>query len=231
MIVFLWHLLTRKYQAEVRKGEKVKTYQKMDLLHALYIMAIVAAELMGAKTFPLGFMSASVAIFLLPITFSINDLVFEVYGRERAMSFMRSGLQILFFLFAFNILAVMLPPTDRFASANGAYALIFSKSLRMTAASLAAFWVSERLDVVVFSRIKAKMSKQSFWLRSNLSNVISMFIDTVVFMTLAFYSPGKSGFLISLIIPYWLLKVSMSVVTTPVTQWGVNWLQRGTKEN
>ena len=89
----------------------MKKYQKMDLLHALYITAIVASELMGAKTFPLGFMSASVAIFVLPITFSINDIIFEVHGRERAMSFMHSVLQILFFLFAFTCLAVMLPPT------------------------------------------------------------------------------------------------------------------------
>ncbi len=203
----------------------MKKYQKLDLLHALYIMAIVAAELMGSKTFSLSFISASVAIFVLPVTFSINDIIFEVEGKERALSFMRSGLQILFFLFFFNVIAVLLPPSSRFEPSNEAYSLIFSKSLRMTVASLIAFWVSERMDIHVFSKIKERFAAQSFWLRSNLSNVLSMFADTSIFMFLAFYRPGNELFLVSLIIPYWLLKISMSVIMTPISKKGIEWLQ------
>lgn len=208
----------------------MKEYQKLDLLHALYITAIVASELMGSKTFPLFFMNASVAIFTIPITFSINDIVFEVYGRERALSFVRSGLNILFFLFLFNALAVVLPPSVRFAESNEAYTLIFGKSMRIIVASLIAFFVSERLDVLVFSKLKERLSEKALWLRNNVSNILSMFVDSTIFMFLAFYSPGNIGFLISLIIPYWLLKVSASAVLTPVVYRGVRWLKESKSE-
>ena len=200
--------------------------QKVDLLHALYVAAIVAAELMGSKIFTLQGINASVAIFVLPITFSINDIIFEVFGKKRALSFVRSGLYILFFLVAFNLLALALPAADRFLDANDAYQLIFSKSLRITVASLLAFWTSERLDVYIFSRLKEKFRHHKFWLRNNLSNVFGLLIDTTVFMFLAFYQPGNFGFILSLVWPYWLLKFAFSAFGTPLTSLGVKWLQK-----
>lgn len=201
-------------------------FQKLDLMHALYIASIVASELMGSKTFSIFFLNASVAIFTLPITFSVNDVVFEVYGRERALSFVRSGLYILFLLFLFNILAVFLPASSRFESSNDAYNLIFGKSLRLIVASLTAFFVSERLDVLIFSKIKEKMNNKSLWLRNNISNLFGQLVDTSIFIILAFYRPGNIGFLISLIIPYWLLKTTSSLLMTPVVYKGVSWLRR-----
>ncbi|MBU0576608.1 queuosine precursor transporter [Patescibacteria group bacterium] len=208
----------------------MQEYQKLDSLHALYIASIVASELMGSKTFPLLFLNASVAIFTLPITFSINDIIFEVYGKKRALSFVRSGLQILFFLFAFNLLAVILPPSARFQTSSDAYQLIFGKSMRIILASLTAFFVSERLDVFVFSKIKAKLADHHLWLRNNVSNLLGQLIDTILFMTLAFYQPGNIGFLISLIIPYWLLKSFSSLAMTPLVYKGVAWLKEEEKK-
>jgi len=198
----------------------------MDFLHALYIAAIVAAELMGSKIFAVGGVNASVAIFVLPLTFSINDIIFEVYGKKRALSFVRSGLHILFFLVAFNILALVLPPADRFLTTNDAYNLIFSKSLRITVASLFAFWTAERLDVYVFSKLKEKFKHHKFWVRNNLSNLFGLLLDTTVFMFLAFYQPGNFWFILSLVWPYWLLKFAFAAFGTPITSLGVKWLQK-----
>ena len=199
---------------------------KTDFLHALYIAAIVAAELMGSKIFTLYGLNASVAIFVLPLTFSINDIIFEVYDKKRALSFVRSGLYILFFLVLFNILALILPPAERFLATQDAYQLIFSKSLRITMASLLAFWTSERLDVYIFSRLKEKFEQHQFWVRNNLSNLFGLLIDTTVFMFLAFYKPGNFWFILSLVWPYWLLKFIFSAFGTPLTAWGVKWLRK-----
>lgn len=57
--------------------------KKLDFLHALYIAAIVSSELMGSKTFPVWKFNATVAVFLLPVIFSINDILFKVFGRKR----------------------------------------------------------------------------------------------------------------------------------------------------
>jgi uncharacterized integral membrane protein (TIGR00697 family) len=201
-----------------------RTY-KLDLLLALYITCIVAAELMGAKTFPLLWLNASVAIFTLPITFIINDVVTEVEGRARALNFMRSAFTVLLFLAAFNVLAISLPPSTRAAAFEPAYQAIFSKSLRMTLASLTAFFVAQQLDIFVFSKLRARLQHAGLWLRSNVSNILSMFADTVLFMFLAFFEPGNAAFVWSLVIPYWGLKCFFSMVETPLTYLAIRWLR------
>lgn len=210
--------------------------KKLDLIISLYIFCIVVSELMGAKTFPLftiaGFkLNASVAIFTIPIIFSANDIIVEVYGKERARSLIRSSIFIIAFLLLFTILATSLPPSGRFAQSESAYDLIFTKAMRFSIASLVAFITAEFLDVYIFAKIREKMGKKALWLRNNVSNFISQFIDTAVFMTLAFYTLGQSfgsnfAFLAGLILPYWLLKCSMSVLETPLVYLGVNWLKK-----
>lgn len=210
--------------------------QKFDLLVAVYIGCIALAELLGAKTFPLanifGYqLNASVAIFVLPLIFTINDMVTEVYGKERTRSIIRSGLVVIGMILLFSLLATNLPPSTRFTPTESAYDTIFGLSARIAGASLTAFTIAEFLDVLVFVKLRKALGKKALWLRNNASNFISQFVDTTLFMFLAFYSFDRGfdaniSFLFSLILPYWLLKCSMSIVETPLVYWGVNWLKK-----
>lgn len=208
---------------------------KFDFLIGLYIFCTIVSELMGAKTFVLwnnGFtLNASVAIFVIPIIFSINDIITEVHGAKRARSLIWTSLIIVALLALYSFLAISLPPSGRFAGSEAAYDSIFAKSIRMSLASITAFAFADFLDVFIFSKIRAKMGKKALWLRNNASNFISQFFDTTIFMFLAFYAFEKSfmdnaPFLFSLIIPYWLLKCSMSIIETPFVYLGVKWLKK-----
>ena len=209
--------------------------QKLDFLISLYVFCIAVSELMGGKTFPiadLGFMklNASIAIFTIPVIFSVNDIIAEVYGRERARSVVRSGLIVVFLIILFSLFATNLPPSQRFATKEQAYDTIFTMSIRFAASSLTAFAIAEFLDVFLFVKIREKLGKGRLWLRNNVSNIISQFVDTTVFITLAFYAFNKPlgdnvSFLVSIILPYWLLKCFMSVIETPFVYLAVRWLK------
>lgn len=191
--------------------------------------------MMGSKTFPLanifGFqLNASVAIFLIPLLFTINDVITEVYGKERTRSVIRSGLIVIVLVLVTSILFTTLPPSGRFQATESAYDVVFGKSARIAFASLVAFSLAEFLDVLVFSKLRERLGKSKLWLRTNLSNFAAQFIDTIVFMTLAFYAFNESFnenfvFLLGLIVPYWLLKCFMSVIETPFVYIGVKWLK------
>ncbi len=213
--------------------------EKLDLLISVYIFCIAVSELMGAKTFPLltvfGYkLNASVAIFVVPLIFTINDMITEVYGKERTRSIIRSGLIVILLILLFSVFATNLPPSQRFVGSEKAYDAIFGLSARIAAASLTAFAMAEFLDVFVFAKLRSRLGKSKLWLRNNLSNFASQLVDTVVFMTLAFYAIDKPflnnvSFLVSLIIPYYLLKCFMSVIETPLVYFGVNWLKNEKK--
>jgi len=214
---------------------------KLDLVISLYIFCIAVSELMGAKTFPIGHLgsfhlNASVAIFVIPLLFAINDIITEVYGKARARSVIWSGMVVIFLLFLFSLLATSLPASSRFLPTDSAYYEIFQKSARISAASLVSFAIADFLDVYIFSKIRQRLGKRKLWLRTNVSNFISQFVDTSIFITLAFYALDLSfganySFLLGLIIPYWLLKCFMSVVETPFVYLGVRWLKLGKEIN
>lgn len=209
--------------------------QKMDFLISLYIFCIAVVELMGTKTFPITQigswkLNASVAIFLIPILFSITDIIIEVHGKERARSLVRSGLVMVFFIMLYSLLATALPPTARFAPSEAAYDSVFFKTVRIAIASLIAFGVSEFTDMYIFSKIRERMKSKALWFRNNASNFVSQFLDTILFISLAFYATNKgfgdnASFLWSLILPYWLLKCAMSILETPLVYAGVKWLK------
>jgi uncharacterized integral membrane protein (TIGR00697 family) len=189
---------------------------------------------MGAKTFPLLSLpwlklNASVSIFVIPLIFTINDIVVEVYGKERARSIVRSSLVVILMFLGAAILFTSLPPSTRSQSNEAAYDAIFGLSIRFSIASLIAFILSDFLDIYIFSWIREKFGKKRLWLRNNVSNMLSQFIDAITFMTLAFYALDQSffqnvSFIASLLIPYWLLRCLLSVLETPLVYWGVRWL-------
>lgn len=212
-----------------------KEFNKMDFLVALYITCLALAEIMSMKTIPLFKIFAyqlnvSVGIFVFPILFAINDVITEVKGRARAKQLVYTSLIMVAIIMVYSIFVTWLPESARFKDGQ-AYNLIFAKAARISLASLLAFLISGLLDVAIFHKIKVKTKGKMLWLRSNLSNFISQLLDTFVFASIAFYSfqdglSGNFSFIMSIVIPYWLLKCFMSVVETPLTYWGVKWLAK-----
>lgn len=212
---------------------------KMDVLVALYIFGVMVAQLMGAKTFSLvdtGWLhlNASVAIFVMPLLFTLTDVVNEVYGRPRARRMVRLGLMVITLQLVTAVVFTVLPASSRYAGNEAAYDSIFGTSIRFALAGLAAFAVSELLDVAIFGKMRERLGRQGLWLRNNVSNFVSQFCDVAVFVVLAFYTPALSAgdnvtFLIGIIIPYWLVRCALSVLETPLVYIGVRWLKPGAR--
>lgn len=213
-----------------------KTIIKSDILVGLYVFCIITAELLGSKSFPLfkifNFnLTGSVGMFLIPWIFSINDIFTESFGYKRTKNLAKISLLVVFLLILLAAFAVVLPPSSRYAATNEAYKTIFSQSIRISLASLIAMAVSNFADIKIFWKLKQKLTKFGLWFRNNLSNHLAVLLDTVVFMTLAFYNPSHSfssnfQFLLGIIIPYWLLKAFMSTLSTPFVYAGIKWLKK-----
>ncbi len=205
----------------------MKQEDKVYILLGLFVMAVIMANLMGAKITTIFGISMSVGIFVFPLTFLITDVIEEVYGKEKTRMFVLTALFAMVLVLLFTAFFVWLPPAERFGS-NPEYVTIFSLSLRMMVASIIAFLVSQFHDIWAFNFWKKKTKGKYLWLRNNLSTFSSQFIDTMLFMYLAFlYMTPKftPGFVFTLVIPYWLLKVFMAAADTPFCYLGVWWLK------
>ena len=209
--------------------------RRIDLLVALYIFGVMVAQVMSVKTIPLVqadwlHLNASVAIFVMPLLFTITDVVNEVYGRKRARSLVRIGLVIVVLQVLAALLFTALPASLRFMPSEGAYDAVVGTSIRFGLAGIAAFAASELLDVFVFSKLRQRLGKSKLWLRNNASNFVSQFVDAAVWTTLAFWAfdqpmGANAGFIASIVIPYWLVRCALSAAETPLVYLGVWWLR------
>ncbi len=204
--------------------------QKTDILIGLFVAALIAANLIGTKIAHV-LIDFSVGIFAYPVTFLITDIIEEVHGKKKAQNIVLTGFISLLFVLGITFLALKLPSAARDFFPD-AYSKVFGISLRIMLASAIAFLLSQTHDVWAFNFWKQKTKGKFLWLRNNASTIVSQFIDTVIFMFIAFYgiTPKHNvAYMFVLIIPYWLLKVLFALFDTPFCYLGVRWLRKGEK--
>jgi len=197
-------------------------------LFALYITGMVLVNTVGSKIISLFGVRVSVGIFFMPVLFLITDIVGEVRGHDHATLFVNYSIIMLVILFISTALFVQVAPHPSW-DLQDEYRQIFGMSMRMSLASLISFSISQTVDVNIFLLFKKLNKGKHLWLRNNLSTITSQFIDTVIFMFIAFYRTTPkftAAFVFRLIIPYWLFKVAFALLDTPFCYLGVTWLSK-----
>ena len=171
----------------------------------------------------------SVAVFSFPIVFLMTDVIGEVYGKRVANFFVLTGFISTVLFIAYSFISFAMPWSADGEWARQGYNQIFGVSVRIAIASLAAFLIGEYQDVLSFFFFREKLGVKFFWLRSLLSNFWSQLFDTTIFMVIAFAGVYSTHTLISIIITWWLYKVAMGALYTPLSYVGIHFL-RGRNE-
>jgi len=203
-----------------------KDTKKILLALTLYLASLFAANTLGLKIAPflLG-LHVSVAVFSIPFVFLTTDVIGEVYGKKMARFFVRCGFFATALFLLYSTISMLLPWDPAGLWAKAGYEQIFGVSMRIAIASLVAFAVSEFQDVSTFFFVKQKIGEKMFWLRSLISNIWSQLLDSVLFMVIAFAGVYPTPVLIRIIITWWLFKVAMGLLYTPLSYLGLKLLR------
>lgn len=202
------------------------SFRKLILALTLYLTSLFAANTLGLKIMPFFFDShLSVAVFSFPIVFLMTDVIGEIYGKRMAKFFVLAGFISTAVFMVYSLLSLYMPWSGEGLWVKDSYNQVFGFSLRIAVASLVAFLVAEYQDVFSFFFLREKIGTRYFWLRSTLSNLWSQLLDSAIFMLVAFAGAGiySTSTLISLIVSWWLYKVAMGALYTPLSYVGL-WL-------
>lgn len=208
--------------------EKVEFSLKLVITLTIYIVSLFASNTIGSKLMPfvLG-TQLSVAVFYFPFVFLTTDVVGEVYGKKTARLFVIAGALSVALFLVYSAISTMAPWGSRALWMKDSYDQIFGLSARISIASLLAYVIGEYQDVLAFFFLKktSGLGGKFFWIRSNISNIWSQFLDTTIFMLVAFYGVYPSKTLLLMIIPWWIYKVVMGLLYTPLSYIGIRLLQ------
>lgn len=181
------------------------------ILIGLYIACELIANVTASKPVQLGGIVVPAAIFIYTLTFTLIDLINESMGKPGARRVILAAFIANLLLAAYAQLTVLLPPAS-FYSGQEAYASVLGSTPRIVFASLTAYLISSLIDAEIFAFWKAHIHGPK-WLRVLASNAISTWIDSVFFITLAFYG----------LMPIWplikgqyLVKMAITLLSLPM---------------
>jgi uncharacterized integral membrane protein (TIGR00697 family) len=209
-----------------------KDYKKILICLTIYVTSLFAANTLGLKIMPFLFGThLSVAVLSFPIVFIMTDVIGEIYGKKMAKNFVLAGVISIVLFLLYTIISTILPWSEKGLWARESYDLIFSVSFRMSIASLFAFVIAEYQDVFSFFFFKKKIGKKYFWIRSNLSNIWSQLLDSAIFTVIAFTGVYSIPTMIMMTIPWWIYKVFMGFLFTPLSYLAIRILRGKKDEN
>lgn len=203
-----------------------QSFKKILIALAIYLTSLFAANTLGLKIMPFLFGShLSVGVFSFPVVFLMTDVVGEVFGKRTAKLFVLAGFLSTALFIGYSLLSLAMPWSADGEWLRTGYNQVFGISARIALASLVAFLVAEYQDVFTFFFVRERIGAKLFWLRSLLSNLWSQLLDTVLFMVIAFAGIYETRTLISIIVTWWLYKVAMGALYTPLSYAGIRLLK------
>lgn len=182
------------------------------VLSIFYGGMVCIAGVLGNKQVALGPLAVEAGIFAFLLLVVVSSAVAEVHGRTIANRLVQFGFipLIASMLLLFAVLALPAAhemPGDRLA----AFQTIMSSTPRIWGAGILAYGVSQTLNVTIFSAMKRGEGKL-LWLRAGVAGVLSQIVDTLIFITVAFYGVFPIG---PLIVGQMIAKVVLSIVLVP----------------
>lgn len=195
------------------------------IVTSVFITCLITANITAVKLVEVFGMVLPAAVIIFPISYIFGDVLTEVYGYRQAR-------RVIWLGFFCNLLAVvtvwvagLLPPAG-FWDGQSAYERILGYTPRILVASFLAYLVGEFANSFVLARLKIATRGRWLWMRTISSTLIGQGLDSLVFITLAFWGAIPAAGLLSAIIAQWLFKSVYEIVATPFTYAVVNTLKR-----
>jgi uncharacterized integral membrane protein (TIGR00697 family) len=177
-------------------------FQSRSLPRSLFVFSllygglVVLAGILGTKlaslgTWPmLGELAVESGIFAFLLLVVLSSATAELHGRDSANSLVRWGFLPLIVSMVLLMIVIHVVPPAPFWGDQEIYAKLLGQGVRLQFAGLIAYGVSQTLNVSIFSRLAAGGAASGgnlLWLRAWIAGLLSQVVDTVLFITIAFY--------------------------------------------
>jgi uncharacterized integral membrane protein (TIGR00697 family) len=174
---------------------------------------VCIAGVLGNKQVGLGPLAVEAGIFAFLLLVVTSSSVAEVHGRSTANKLVLFGFVPLLVSLALTLLVLAAPAADAMDPARlAAFETMMTGTPRIWLAGIVAYGISTLLNVTIFSRLKGREGANLLWLRSAVASALSQIVDTLIFISVAFYGVFPIG---ELLLGQMLAKVTLSIVLVP----------------
>lgn len=184
------------------------------VLSIFYGGMVCIAGVLGNKQVALGPLAVEAGIFAFLLLVAVSSAVAELHGRVTANQLVRFGFIPLIASMLLSWLVWALPASPKMMPEyRDAIQLILGTTWRIWGAGIVAYGVSQTLNVTIFSAMRGGEGSKMLWLRAGVAGILSQIVDTLIFITLAFYGEFPIG---PLLVGQLISKIVLSALLVPV---------------
>lgn len=192
---------------------------------SIFVSCLITANIIAVKLVNIYGLIVPAAVIIFPISYIFGDILTEVYGYAASR-------RVIWIGFFCNLLAVIaiwvggLLPSASFWNGQAAYQTILGYAPRLLVASFIAYLIGEFANSIVLAKMKILTKGRWLWTRTIGSTLVGEGLDSLVFMSIAFFGTIPLSGLANAIVTQWLFKTAYETIATPITYLIVNWLKR-----
>ena len=182
------------------------------VLAVFYGGMVCIAGVLGNKQVALGPLAIEAGIFAFLLLVAVSSAVTELHGSKAGNALVRFGFVPLIFSIVLALFVLALPPSaDMQPERLDAFNLMIKATPRIWVAGICAYGVSQFLNVYIFARL-SQMPGRWLAIRGIIASVLSQTVDSLIFVTIAFYGVFPIG---QLLVGQLIAKVVLSIVLIP----------------
>jgi uncharacterized integral membrane protein (TIGR00697 family) len=208
----------------------MKNYKYLSVITGLFTATLLISNTLDNKLFRLGSLDLPAGIILFPLAYLAADILTEVYGYGASRKVIWTGFAALVLMVIAYQIGQLLPAAS-FWKDQDAYVAILGRVPRIVTASITAYFAGEFCNSYVLAKVKVKMKGKAMSLRFVLSTIVGQFVDTSVFVLIAFTGVFAPAELVSVTLSAWAVKVGWEIIALPITLPVVRALKKAENED
>lgn len=185
------------------------------LVVVCYVAAQMLADISSLKIVSVAGFSMDAGTLIYPVTFTLRDMIHKLGGVKlsRTIIFMAAGINL--FMAGLFWLVAHLPP-DLSVGSQQEFAIVLSPVWRIVFASIIAEVVAELIDTEAYKAWVNRFKDSYQWGRVLLSNGVSVPVDSLLFVFIAFSGTMPEAVLFGIFLSNVLVKGISTLISIPL---------------
>lgn len=189
----------------------------------MFVAAILIGNTLASKQIGIGTVGTPAGILVFPLTYVMSDIVAEVYGFKAMRRIIWIGFAFTALQSVLMALANVLPAPVWYQNSK-AFAVVAGLAPRIFLGQVLAYLVGEWANATIISKMKflhftRTDSKGAFSIRAVASTVIGEFLDSAIFIPVAFVGVNPLNSILTTVFLQASIKIAYEIIMLPFTNW------------
>jgi hypothetical protein len=207
-----------------------RNYKYLGTISVLFVAVLIISDIASTKITNLGWFTFDAGTLLFPLSYIFGDVLTEVYGYKRSRRVIWLGLSCALLMSVVFYIVGKLPADASWGQQN-AYDIILGQTPRIVVASLIAFFSGEFSNSYILAKMKIWTKGKMLWARTIGSTVVGEFVDTTLFVLIAFAGTMPTSVLVAIIVSNYVFKTGVEILFTPITYKVIGLLKKRENED